>query len=132
MTLGLLAELQADQADAAAASVTLRDALRMCFALRDIQTGTVADYGINVCVALARYEVVATIGGILAGAFEGRSTVPAAELRNRAEALHACAHVLGKDAYDAAYTHGQSMTQDEASTWMLRAFEHLSEDVIAC
>jgi predicted ATPase/class 3 adenylate cyclase len=130
MTVGLLAELQAVDGDPAAAA-TLRDALRMCFAVRDIQTGTVADYGINVCAALARHQVAATIGGILAGAFEGTTTVSEGERHGRKRALDAAAGALGKDTFDAAYARGQSMTQDEASTWMLQVFEHLSEDLIA-
>jgi predicted ATPase/class 3 adenylate cyclase len=127
MMLGLLAELYATEGDLAALG-TLRDAMRVCFALRDIQTSTVADYGIQVCTAFEQYEVAATIGGIVAGGFEGMSTVPPGELANREQAFDACKDVLGERAYDAAYTRGKGMTQDEASAWMLEAFERLSED----
>ena len=129
MTLGLLAELQAIEGDSAALP-TLRDAMRMSFALRDIQTYTVADYGIRVCTAFEQHDVAATIGGTFAGAFEGMSTIPTGELANRERALNACVDALGEHAYDAAYTHGRSMTEDEAAAWILEAFERLSEGVV--
>ena len=127
MTLGLLAELQAEEGDANAL-LTLRDGLRACFALRDIQTSTVGDHGIQVCTAFDHYEIAATIGGIVAGPFEGTSTSSTGERRNRERTLVTCRHALGEEAYQATFTNGASMTQDEAAVWMVDALERLTDE----
>ena len=58
------------------------------------------------------------------------STIPTGEVANRERALSACGDAIGERAYNAAYTHGRSMAQDEAAAWILEAFERLSEGVV--
>jgi predicted ATPase/class 3 adenylate cyclase len=125
MTMALLAQLQAQDGDPAALR-TLRDGLSDSTRRDRLQSGTLLDRAIQVCIALGHVELAVLLAGVIEnGPLAGMSSLSAVEVEARARVLDSVRADVGDVTYAAAFQRGAAMTYDEACTSTLGELDRM-------